>query len=71
MNSSITFTHLVTDKKVVVVDRTSISAVFIGDCTLGQQVFQGATWIVLENVASPIPVKETQETILKELGLAN
>lgn len=66
----IRLTHLVTGKQVVIVERTSVSAIFIGDCVTQGSTMPGATWIVLENVTNPIPVKETEEEVLRLLDIS-
>ncbi len=69
MNNTIQLTHLATGKVIVIVDRKSISALFTGDMVMADKTYPGATWIVIDKVSQPIPVKESQQEVLELLGL--
>lgn len=68
MHNRVTFTHFVTGKNVVIVDKTSVSAIFSGDLVgPDNKNYPGVVWIMLENVRDPIPVKESEEAVLAAL----
>lgn len=69
MRDSVSFTHLATGKSVVVVKKSAVSAVFVGDFVFNNKTTPGATWILLENVRDPIPVQETEAEVMEKLGL--
>lgn len=70
MRKQVDFTHLITGKTVTIFDRTAIAGLLTGDCVdANGKKHEGASWILVDKVPNPIPVRETAEEINKLLGL--
>lgn len=68
--NTVTFTHLITNKKVTIFNPlTSIAAVFTAPVDHGKKPAYDATWIVVNQVPNPIPVQETEDQVKTALGL--
>ena len=65
------FTHLLTGKRVIVVDPRSVAAFFTGPVQGkdGKPSPTDNVWLVIDKVPSPIPVVETEDEVLTKLGL--
>lgn len=67
---SVTFTHLFTEKKLFIFDRTHVGAIIHGDAVTGGKTVPGATFLCISTVKEPIAIKETAEEVMHKLGLA-
>lgn len=68
--TSVTFTHMFSNKNVTVLDRTTCKAIIHGFAASDKQgPAVPATFILLEGIKEPIPVQETEDEILTKLGL--
>lgn len=68
---AIHFTHLVTGKRVTVVEPRAVAAFFSGPMQdkAGKPSATDNVWLVIDKVPSPIPVVETEDEVLTKLGL--
>jgi hypothetical protein len=68
--NSVEFTHFITGKKVVIVDKSTVAAFFHGDCKhMSITNAVSCVWLSVDKVRDPIPVTETEDEVRFKLGL--
>lgn len=69
MNKAIVFHQIFTGKAITVLDRTSIGAVIHGTATSKDNEKADCVFLLIDKVANPVAIRETEEEVMQALGL--
>lgn len=70
MSTPAVFHQMFTGKTITILDKTSVGAIVHGTATSNENKTANCVFLLIDKVATPVAVRETEEEVLALLGLS-